>query len=156
VLLDVLTVIALTVGQAEQALLEDGVLAIPEGQGETEPLLVVGNAGQSVLAPAVGAGARLVMGEIVPGVAALAVVLADGPPLSLAEVWSPPLPGDVLGADLVQTGVLGGHRGNPRYELAPSSLRTGAEKWQERIKIRKTALHASRSRHQPNQQFAPG
>jgi hypothetical protein len=46
--------IALGVGQAEQALLEDGIAAVPEGEGEAEPLLAVGDAGQPVLAPAVG------------------------------------------------------------------------------------------------------
>ena len=61
VLLDVLAVVALAVGQAEQAFLEDRVLAVPEGQGEAEPLLVVGDAGQAVLAPAVGARAGLVV-----------------------------------------------------------------------------------------------
>ena len=44
VFLDVLAVIALAVGQAEQAFLEDRVLSIPQGQGEAQPLLVVGNA----------------------------------------------------------------------------------------------------------------
>src|SRR5262249_30627295 len=95
VLLDVLPVVALAVGQAEQALFEDGVLAVPEGQGEAEALLIVGDAGQAVLAPAVGAGAGLVVGEVVPGVAAVAVVLAHGPPLPLAEVRAPLLPGDL-------------------------------------------------------------
>ena len=93
VLLDVLAVIALAVGQAEEALLEDRVLAVPQGQGEAKPLLVVGDAGQAVLPPAVGARAGLVVGEVVPGVAALAVVLAHRAPLALAEVGPPRLPG---------------------------------------------------------------
>ena len=41
VLLDVLPVVALAVGQAEQALLEDGVGPVPQGQGEAQALLVV-------------------------------------------------------------------------------------------------------------------
>ena len=61
VLLDVLAVVALAVGQAEQPLLEDRVLAVPQGQREAEPLLVVGDAGQAVLAPAIGARAGLVV-----------------------------------------------------------------------------------------------
>ena len=89
VLLDVLAVIALAVGQPEQAFLEDRVLAVPQRQREAEPLLVVGDAGQAVFAPAVGPGAGLVVGEVIPGVAALAVVLADGAPLPLAEVRAP-------------------------------------------------------------------
>ncbi len=42
VFFDVLAVVALAVGQAEEAFLENGVLAVPQGQGEAEPLLVVG------------------------------------------------------------------------------------------------------------------
>jgi hypothetical protein len=51
----VLPVIAFAVGQAEQTLLEDRVLAVPERQGKAELLLIVGDAGQAILAPAVGA-----------------------------------------------------------------------------------------------------
>ena len=55
ILLDVLPVIALAVGQAEHAFLEDRVPPVPQGQGEAEPLPVIGDAGQAVLAPAIGA-----------------------------------------------------------------------------------------------------
>ena len=96
VLLDVLAVVALAVGQAEEPLLEDRILAVPQRQREAEPLLVVGDAGQPVLAPAVGARAGLVVAEVVPGVARLAVVLAHRAPLPLAEVRSPLPPGHSL------------------------------------------------------------
>src|SRR5882724_2904911 len=49
----------------------------------------------------------MVMGEIVPGVAVLAIVLADRTPLPLAEVGSPFLPGDVCLARVVQPLLLG-------------------------------------------------
>src|SRR4051794_30361774 len=111
ILLDVLPVVALAVGQAEQPLLEDGVFAVPQGQGEAEALLVVADAGQAVLAPAVSAAARLVVGEVVPGVAALAVVLAHRPPLALAQVRPPLLPGNLLEPRLVKSVVFGSHRG---------------------------------------------
>ena len=104
VLLDVLAVIALAVGQPEQAFLEDRVLAVPQGQREAEPLLVVGDAGQPVFAPAVGARAGLIVGEVVPGVAAFAVVLAHGPPLPFAEVGAPFLPGSLLLPSFVEPG----------------------------------------------------
>ena len=39
-LLDVLAVVALAVGQAEEAFLEDGIVAVPEGERQAEPLLV--------------------------------------------------------------------------------------------------------------------
>ena len=102
VLLDVLAVVPLAVGQAEQPLLEDGVVAVPQGERETEPLLVVGDAAQPVLAPAIRAQSRLVMREVVPRVAVLAVVLAHGAPLALTEVRSPLLPRDTRLACLVQ------------------------------------------------------
>ena len=92
VFLDVLAVIALAVGQAEQPLLENRVLAVPQGQREAEPLLVVGDAGQAIFAPAIGARAGLVVAEIVPGIAAFAIVLADGAPLSFAQIGSPFFP----------------------------------------------------------------
>jgi hypothetical protein len=54
VLLDILAVVAFAVGQAEEPFLQDGVLAVPQRQGEAETLVVVRDAGQAVLAPAVG------------------------------------------------------------------------------------------------------
>lgn len=68
VFLDVFPVIALLVGQTEEPLLDDGVPAVPQGQGETQPLARVAYAGQPVLAVAVGAKAGLVVGEEVPGI----------------------------------------------------------------------------------------
>ena len=94
VLLHVLAVIALAVGQAEHALLEDRVLAVPERQGKAETLPVVAQAGDAVLAPVIGARSRLIVGEVVPGVAVLAVVLPDRAPLPFAEIRPPLLPGD--------------------------------------------------------------
>jgi len=66
VLLDVLSVVALAVGQAEEALLEDGILAVPEGQGEAEDLTVVRDPCQAVLTPAVGPRPGLIVAEVVP------------------------------------------------------------------------------------------
>jgi hypothetical protein len=70
------------IARLEETLLEDRILAVPQGQREAEALFVIGNAGQPVFAPAVGAGAGLIVGEIIPGVTALAIVLEDGSPLS--------------------------------------------------------------------------
>ena len=110
VLLDVLPMVAFGVGQPEQALLHDRVLAVPHGQRETQPLPFVADAGQPVLAPAVGPRPRLVVGEVVPGVASLAVVLAHGPPLTFAQVRAPQLPGRPVRAGFFETGLLGVHR----------------------------------------------
>jgi hypothetical protein len=114
VLLDVLAVVALAVGQAEHPLLEDRVGAVPERERETQPLALVADAGDPVLAPAVGARARLVVREVVPRVAAGAVVLAHGAPLALAEVGPPGLPRNRAGTRLLQARVFrrsdrGGH-----------------------------------------------
>src|SRR5262245_46534235 len=82
-LLDVVGVVALRVGQAEEALLEDGVLLVPQGQVEAQAALAVGDAEQAILAPAVGATAGVLLREIIPETAVGRVVLADGAPLAL-------------------------------------------------------------------------
>src|SRR5207249_4581131 len=69
VLLDVLAVVALAVGQAEEPLLEDRVLAVPQGDGEAEELLIVRDYCEPVLAPAVRPRARVAVAEVVQGVA---------------------------------------------------------------------------------------
>src|SRR5207253_2478391 len=53
-LLDVLAVVPLLGGQAEQALPQDGVYPVPEAEREAQPGLVVADAQEPVLAPAVG------------------------------------------------------------------------------------------------------
>src|SRR5277367_2498757 len=115
VFLDILTVIAFAVGQAEQPLLQNGVLAVPEGQRETESLMIVGNAGDTVLAPAIGARAGLVVAEIVPGVAPLAVVLANRAPLAFAEVRAPFFPRGFVLASLLKSVLFGVHAA-PAYK----------------------------------------
>ena len=93
ILFDVLAMVALAIGQPEQPLLENRVRAVPERQRETQDLVAVTDPRQPILAPAVGAGAGLIMGEIVPGVAVVAVVLPHRPPLPLAEIGAPEFPG---------------------------------------------------------------
>ena len=53
VVLEVLSMVALPVGQAKGPLLEDRIKAIPKRQGETKPALGITDPQQSVLAPAV-------------------------------------------------------------------------------------------------------
>ncbi len=106
-LLHILAVISLRTGQAEEALLQDRVLAVPEGEGEAEAPLAIGDAQEPVFAPAVGARARVVVREVAPAVAVLGVVLADRAPLPLGEVRPPPLPVLVAAGVLGQTGTLG-------------------------------------------------
>ena len=91
-LLDVFAVVALGVGQAEQTFLQDRVAAVPHRQGQAQQLPVVGEPGDPVLAPSVRAAARVIVGQVVPEFAIRAVVFAHGPPLALAQVWTPAAP----------------------------------------------------------------
>ena len=122
IFLDVLAVIALRRRQAEEAFLEDRVLAVPEGGGEAEELIAVADAGDAVLAPAVGLAAGEVVGEVAPGVAVGGIVLADGRPCAVADVGPPPPPaGDVV-LDLAETLVLVGLGHHRLPNLAALSL----------------------------------
>jgi len=125
VLLDVLAVIALGAGDAEKAFLEDGVLAVPEGRCEAEQLIAIADAGDAVLAPAIGPAAGVVVRQVVPGVAVGAVVLADGPPGSIGEIGAPAAPaeGVVVVGNLQQAIVFfGGDMGT--FEGRSSSVRS--------------------------------
>ena len=92
-LLDVLAVIALAVAEAEHALLQDRILAVPQRDGEAQSLLGVAKPADPILAPAIGAAAGMLMGQVVPGVAIGAVVLAHRAPLALAHIGAPFAPG---------------------------------------------------------------
>ena len=91
-LLDVLAVVGLGAGQPEHALLEDRVPTVPQRQTEAQSLLDVGESGHPLLAPAIGAGAGVVVGEVGPRVAVCAVVLAHRAPLAFADVGTPQVP----------------------------------------------------------------
>ena len=108
VFLDVLAVVAFLVGQAEEPLLEERVAAVPEGERQAEVLKAVAEAGESVLVPAIGAAAGVVVGEMVPGVAVGAVVFADSAPGPLGEIGPPVLPVGAAGRAVAQAAVLGG------------------------------------------------
>jgi hypothetical protein len=105
-LLDVLAVVALGVGEAEHPLLEDRILSVPECQCQAEHLPIVAEAGNAILAPAVRPGTRLLVGEVGPGVAAVAVVLAHRPPLPLTQVRSPASPRHARSVGLFQSVLL--------------------------------------------------
>src|SRR5215471_1712380 len=75
VLLHIFAVIALAIRQTEQALFEDRVAAVPKSYGEAELLLIVRDACQSVFSPTIGARARLVVTEVVPGISVVTIVL---------------------------------------------------------------------------------
>src|SRR6185369_9274204 len=102
-------VIPFAVGQPEQALLEDWIFAIPQRESEAEVLSIVGDAGQPVLAPTIGAGARLIMGEEIPRIAVFAIIFADRSPLALRQIRTPLLPGSLLLARLFKPDLFGVH-----------------------------------------------
>src|SRR6266566_8569670 len=93
VLLHILPVIAFWTGQAEEPLLENRVGLIPQAEREAQQTLFVTDTQQTIFAPAIGAGTSVVMGKKVPGVPRGGVVLTDGPPLALAQIGSPAIPG---------------------------------------------------------------
>ncbi len=88
-LLDVLAVVAFAVGQPEESLFEDRVLAVPKREAQAEPLLVVTETGDSILAPAIGPTTGMIVWEVIPRGAIGTVVLANGAPLAVAEVGAP-------------------------------------------------------------------
>src|SRR5712691_2757252 len=92
VLLNVLAVISLSAGQAEGALLQERVAAVPQRQPQAQPLLHVAEAGQVVLAPPVGARTSVLERQVAPRLAVGAVILAYRPPLALADIWPPLVP----------------------------------------------------------------
>src|SRR4029077_4043798 len=95
-------VVPLAVGEAEQALLEDGIPLVPKREGEAQTLFVVCDPAEAVLTPSISPGTGLVVRKVVPGVAVRTVVLAHRPPLPLAQVRAPFLPGGLRLARVVQ------------------------------------------------------
>ena len=84
VFFDVLAVVAFAVREPEEPLLEDRVFSIPEGKRKAEALFVIGDPSEAVLAPAIGARAGVIVGEEIPGVTPLAIVLTHRAPLAFA------------------------------------------------------------------------
>src|SRR5450432_219889 len=109
VFLHVFSVIALAVGQPEQSLLDDRIAAIPKREGKAEPLPIVANPGQAILAPVIRPRAGLIVTEVVPRIPVLAVVLAHGPPLALAQVRPPLFPRNAFVPGFVETMLLSAH-----------------------------------------------
>src|SRR4029079_1961027 len=106
VFLDVLAVVSLAVREPEQPFLQDGVFPVPQTKSETELLFVIRDPTETVLAPAIRPGTRLIMRKEVPGVPVFAVILTDGPPLPLREVRAPLPPRSCAGASFCQSVLL--------------------------------------------------
>ena len=120
VLLDVLAVVAFAVREPEEPLLQDRVFAVPQREGEAEVLLVVGDPSQTVLAPAIRPGTGVIMGEEVPGISVVAVVLPHRPPLPVREIRAPFPPRNLFRAGFFQTTMLDVHL-RPPWLSEPSS-----------------------------------
>jgi hypothetical protein len=85
----ILAMIALSIGQAKQTLLQNRILAVPHGDRKAQQLAVVTQSGEAVLAPVIGARSCLVVGEMAPRIAVRAVILTHRTPLALAEIRPP-------------------------------------------------------------------
>src|SRR5580704_4949751 len=92
----VFPVIPFTVRQSKQALLENGIAPVPQGESKAQLLFVVGDACDSIFSPTIRASARLIMAEVIPSVPIVAIVLSDGAPLAFTEVRPPFLPRNCL------------------------------------------------------------
>ena len=64
----------------------------PQGHSKTQALMIVGDARDAFLAPAIGARARVIVRRIVPGRAVRGVVLAHRPPQAVGEIGTPSTP----------------------------------------------------------------
>src|SRR5262249_53509082 len=108
-LLDVLAVVSLLSGEPEEPLLDDRIAAVPEGNGEAEPLPAIGNPGDAILIPAISARARVIVREVIPGRAVGAIVLPDRSPCPFAQVGAPALPVSAPVPRLLQPDLFLGH-----------------------------------------------
>src|SRR5437660_5069597 len=109
-LLHVLAVVAFVAVEAEEPLLEDRVLVVPEHDGKTQAALAITDTEQAVLTPAVHSAARVVVREVGPHVGVRRIVLAHGPPLAFGEIRSPAFP-ILLAAGVCKEALTFGHAG---------------------------------------------
>ena len=70
-----------------------------------EELIAVAEPGDAVLAPAVRLAPRQVVRQVAPGIAVVAVVLADSGPGAVADVGAPAAPAADIVLNLLQAGV---------------------------------------------------
>ena len=115
--------IAFRAGDSEQPLFEDGVHAVPKRKRETQALVIVADAGDAVLGPAIGARAGVIVREVIPRRAVGAVVFARIAPGAFGQVRAPAPPVLTLcfelgAGDLVQL-AFGGMNRPSRSGLCP-------------------------------------
>jgi len=68
--------IAFRPSQPEQALLQNRIMAIPEGERQAKTLVIVGNSGYAVLGPAIRPRSGMIMREVIPSRPIGAVIFA--------------------------------------------------------------------------------
>src|SRR3990172_8270328 len=95
--------------QAKEPLLQNRVAAIPERQRETDVLVPIADASQTILSPSIRFRPRMVVGEVVPRRAVRAVILTHRPPCTLAQIGAPALPVPLAFARFVKPSLLRGH-----------------------------------------------
>ena len=88
----VFAVVAFGVGQSKNSFFENGVAFVPEGEGEAESGVAVGDPEEAIFAPAIGAASGIVVGEVAPGIAVGRIIFADRSPLALGKVGTPAFP----------------------------------------------------------------
>ena len=106
--LAVLAVIAFVAGEAEEPLFQDRIASVPQRDREADLLMTVRNARDPVFVPAVGFRAGVIVRDVFPGSAVLAIVLADSSPGALAEIGSPALPMRLAVAGFFESLMFGG------------------------------------------------
>ncbi len=84
--------VALRASQAKETLLQEWVAFVPESNGQAYVLKTVAHPPQAIFVPAVSPASSVFVGEVIPGLASGAVVLAHRAPGALAEVRAPMLP----------------------------------------------------------------
>ena len=89
---NVFAVVAFVAGEADKSFFENRVLVVPKREGEAKSLVIVRDTKDSILAPTIGAGPRVIVGEIGPSLALVVVVLPNGAPLPLTQVGTPSAP----------------------------------------------------------------
>src|SRR5215469_10141240 len=91
-LLYIFTMVALAVCEAEQSLFQNWIFPIPDRKSQADALMLIAETEKTVLAPAIGATARMIVCKIIPGRSIRTVIFAHGSPLALAEIRAPAPP----------------------------------------------------------------
>src|SRR4030095_3032652 len=95
--------------QGAESFFQDHAPLVPQREGKADELMAIADPGDTVLVPSIGARSCLIVGEVLPGVAVRAVVLANSSPFALAQVRCTPFPGMTTGARLLESFFFGGH-----------------------------------------------